>query len=97
MIRGDEDKCPRCDLPLEEAQVDCPVCGEKLSIISQSCTNCGAVFVEKPVEEPEALGASKEREEPVKAPKGKAKAPRKPAPPKKATKKTSKAKSKKSR
>ena len=97
MIRGDEDKCPRCDLPLEEAQVDCPVCGEKLSIISQSCTNCGAVFVEKPPEVSEALRPPKEWVEPAKAPEGKAKARKKPALPKKATKKTSKAKPKKSK
>jgi len=63
MIRGDETKCPRCDLPLEEAQVDCPVCGEQIPISSHSCPKCGAAFVEgespaspgvndKPVAEP---------------------------------------------
>ncbi len=48
MIRGDEDKCPRCDLPLEEAKVDCPVCGEKISISAKSCSSCQAVFEELP-------------------------------------------------
>jgi len=53
MIRGDEDKCPRCDLPLEEALVDCPVCGEKIPIAAKSCASCQAVFEELPeVEEP---------------------------------------------
>jgi len=46
MIRGDETKCPRCDLPLEEAQVDCPVCGEQIPISSRSCPKCGAAFAE---------------------------------------------------
>ena len=51
MIRGDEDKCPRCDLPLEEAKVDCPVCGEKISISAKSCSSCQAVFEELPEEQ----------------------------------------------
>src|SRR3989339_269542 len=51
MIRGDEDKCPRCDLPLEEAKVDCPVCGEKISISAKSCGSCQAVFEELPEEQ----------------------------------------------
>ncbi|MEW5747276.1 MAG: hypothetical protein AB1793_00605 [Candidatus Thermoplasmatota archaeon] len=50
MIRGDEEKCPRCDLPLEEAKVDCPVCGEKISISAKSCGGCQAVFEELPEE-----------------------------------------------
>jgi RNA polymerase subunit RPABC4/transcription elongation factor Spt4 len=48
MIRGDEDNCPRCDLPLGEAKVDCPVCGEKIPISAKSCSNCQAVFEELP-------------------------------------------------
>ncbi len=52
MIRGDEDKCPRCDLPLEEAKVDCPVCGEKIPISAKSCSSCQAVFEELPEMEP---------------------------------------------
>lgn len=48
MIRGDEETCPRCDLPLSDARVDCPVCGEKISISSQSCEHCQAVFEEAP-------------------------------------------------
>ncbi len=62
MIRGDEDKCPRCDLPLEEAKVDCPVCGERISISAKSCGSCQAVFEELPeaeeslaAEEPQAV------------------------------------------
>ena len=62
MIRGDEDKCPRCDLPLEEAKVDCPVCGERISISAKSCDSCQAVFEELPeaeeslaAEEPQAV------------------------------------------
>jgi RNA polymerase subunit RPABC4/transcription elongation factor Spt4 len=50
MIRGDEERCPRCDLPLEEAQVDCPVCGEKLPLSAKACTNCQAMLAEPPVE-----------------------------------------------
>ena len=98
MIRGDEDKCPRCDLPLDEAQVDCPICGEKLPIASESCTNCGAVFAERPFEkvevgilpeEPTASGKVKGR---------KARARKKPAPEKKKPpKKASKAKPSKGR
>lgn len=52
MIRGDEDRCPRCDLPLEEAKVDCPVCGEKISISATSCGSCKAIFEELPEERP---------------------------------------------
>ncbi|MBU1159366.1 MAG: hypothetical protein KKE24_08520 [Candidatus Thermoplasmatota archaeon] len=52
MIRGDEEKCPRCDLPLEEAKVDCPVCGEKISISAKSCSGCQAVFEELPEMKP---------------------------------------------
>ncbi len=57
MIRGDEDKCPRCDLPLEEARVDCPVCGEKIPVSASACPNCQAVFVEvrEEVREPKEL------------------------------------------
>lgn len=61
MIRGDEEKCPRCDLPLEEAKVDCPVCGEKISISAKSCGSCQAVFEELPEEgAPEAEEAPAE-------------------------------------
>jgi RNA polymerase subunit RPABC4/transcription elongation factor Spt4 len=59
MIRGDEEKCPRCDLPLGEAKVDCPVCGEKISIAAESCPNCEAVFEEAP-EGPEEAEAEEE-------------------------------------
>ena len=84
MIRGDEDKCPRCDLPLEQAQVDCPVCGEKVPITSESCGRCGAQFVEKPV----AVAGDEEELEPEavldeEAPVAKRKPAKKPAAPKK--------------
>jgi len=44
MIRGDEEKCPRCDLPLAEVNVICPVCGEKMQFDAKSCPNCRAEF-----------------------------------------------------
>ena len=58
MIRGDEDKCPRCDLPLGEVSVICPVCGEKMQIDAKSCPNCMAVFEEVEVPETAAEVAS---------------------------------------
>jgi RNA polymerase subunit RPABC4/transcription elongation factor Spt4 len=51
MIRGDEEKCPRCDLPLEDVSVDCPVCGERMSIEVTTCPNCKAMFADAEVEE----------------------------------------------
>ena len=50
MIRGDEDKCPRCDLPLGEVSLLCPVCGEKMPVDADCCPNCKAVFEEEVVE-----------------------------------------------
>jgi RNA polymerase subunit RPABC4/transcription elongation factor Spt4 len=46
MIRGDEEKCPRCDLPLGDVSVVCPVCGEKMTIDMTCCPNCKAVFAD---------------------------------------------------
>jgi RNA polymerase subunit RPABC4/transcription elongation factor Spt4 len=66
MIRGDEDKCPRCDLPLTEAKVDCPVCGEKIPISAKSCSSCAAVFEEIEVEPPEPADDEEDAEEGVK-------------------------------
>lgn len=53
MIRGDEDQCPRCDLPLEDAKVDCPVCGERVPISDSICWNCSTVFSELSFEQTE--------------------------------------------
>ncbi|MDH3365290.1 MAG: hypothetical protein OEM29_04730 [Thermoplasmata archaeon] len=47
MIRGDEEKCPRCDLPLAEVNVICPVCGEKMQFDAKSCPNCRAEFEDR--------------------------------------------------
>jgi RNA polymerase subunit RPABC4/transcription elongation factor Spt4 len=46
MIRGDEEKCPRCDLPLGDVSVVCPVCGEKMAIDVTCCPNCKALFTD---------------------------------------------------
>ena len=45
MIRGDETKCPRCELGLGEASVECPVCGDKIPISSTTCPNCQAALL----------------------------------------------------
>lgn len=45
MIRGDETKCPRCELNLGEASVECPVCGDKIPISATTCPNCQAVLI----------------------------------------------------
>ena len=63
MIRGDEEKCPRCDLPLGEVSVICPVCGEKMKIDERACPNCRAEFdtAEEPAgREPAESGVSAE-------------------------------------
>jgi RNA polymerase subunit RPABC4/transcription elongation factor Spt4 len=94
MIRGDEEKCPRCDLPLYEAKVDCPVCGEKIPIAAESCPNCEAVFEEAP-EEPSEAAEDEPSSEGAKHPaKAKGAGRKKPAPKKKPVKKS---KSKKTR
>ncbi len=59
MIRGDEEKCPRCDLPLAEVSVICPVCGEKMQFDAKSCPNCRAEF-EDQVEIPKEAAPSDE-------------------------------------
>jgi RNA polymerase subunit RPABC4/transcription elongation factor Spt4 len=46
MIRGDEEKCPRCDLPLGDASLVCPVCGERMPIDANCCPNCKAAFTD---------------------------------------------------
>ncbi len=51
MIRGDEEKCPRCDLPLGDVSVVCPVCGEKMAIDVSSCPNCKARFIDAEIDE----------------------------------------------
>ena len=51
MIRGDEEKCPRCDLPLGDVSVVCPVCGEKMAFDVTSCPNCRAHFTDLEVRE----------------------------------------------
>lgn len=51
MIRGDEEKCPRCDLPLGDVSVICPVCGEKMAIDVTCCPNCKALFTDVEVRE----------------------------------------------
>ncbi|MGQ9588196.1 MAG: double zinc ribbon domain-containing protein [Thermoplasmata archaeon] len=102
MIRGDEDKCPRCDLPLEEAQVDCPVCGEKISVSANACPNCQAVFAEVRVEarepkEAEVAGAAavgSEARSEAQA-KGKREGARKLGPPKKKGRRKARAKKEK--
>jgi len=63
MIRGDEEKCPRCDLPLGDVSVVCPVCGEKMAMDVTCCPNCRAQFNdveirEVPTETDEASGSS---------------------------------------
>ena len=59
MIRGDEEKCPRCDLPLSEVNVICPVCGEKMKFDAKSCPNCRAEF-EDQMETPEEVALAEE-------------------------------------
>jgi RNA polymerase subunit RPABC4/transcription elongation factor Spt4 len=54
MIRGDEEKCPRCDLPLAEVSVICPVCGEKMQFDAKFCPNCRAEFKDQ-MEVPEKV------------------------------------------
>jgi len=51
MIRGDEEKCPRCDLPLGDASVVCPVCGERMPIDASCCPNCKALFTDTEIRE----------------------------------------------
>ena len=51
MIRGDEEKCPRCDLPLGDVSVVCPVCGEKMAMDVTCCPNCKALFTDLEVRE----------------------------------------------
>jgi len=68
MIRGDETKCPRCELALGEASVECPVCGDKIPISATTCPNCQAVLIvqspiaeagpEPPQRAPASTGAS---------------------------------------
>jgi len=54
MIRGDEEKCPRCDLPLGDVSVLCPVCGEKMAADVTCCPNCKALFID---DEPREVSA----------------------------------------
>jgi RNA polymerase subunit RPABC4/transcription elongation factor Spt4 len=51
MIRGDEEKCPRCDLPLGDVSVVCPVCGEKMAMDVTCCPNCKALFTDDEIRE----------------------------------------------
>jgi RNA polymerase subunit RPABC4/transcription elongation factor Spt4 len=93
MIRGDETKCPRCELALVEASVECPVCGDKIPISSTTCPNCQAVLLipaaanevaghcESPVVQAQVASAAKKSAAPRKkspSKKPRAKKPREP-------------------
>jgi len=63
VVKGDEAKCPTCDLPFETASFDCPLCGEEVPFSADTCPKCGAVFrrappiaEETPAEEAETKG-----------------------------------------
>ena len=91
-LRGNESKCPLCDLPLETASFDCAICGEEVPFSSEICPKCGAVFrgtvprAEIPLRQAPRAEAPKAKPRPVEKPKPEPERPKareksKPSPP----------------